>query len=67
MYFRFVRYVHRDQLRAQRSVTSMGKLYLFTSGFVTRDSCVMFAEMFVENLRQNDCRDLPIYDAVLLR
>jgi len=22
--------VHRDQLRAQRSVTSMGKLYLFT-------------------------------------
>ena len=24
--------VHRDQLRAQRSVTSMGKLYLFTGG-----------------------------------
>jgi len=26
--------VHRDQLRAQRSVTSMGKLYLFTGDSV---------------------------------
>ena len=28
--------VHRDQLRAQRSVTSMGKLYLFTLNFSLR-------------------------------
>jgi len=26
-------FVHRDQLRAQRSVTSMGKLYLFNPSY----------------------------------
>jgi len=28
--------VHRDQLRAQRSVTSMGKLYLFTDSICSQ-------------------------------
>ena len=54
--------VHRDQLRAQRSVTSMGKLYLFTSAntctkFNTKG--VSFWQLRVKQWIYKSCRNLP--------